>query len=213
MEKKPFYKRTWFIVLVILFVIGACTSGGDSDVHESSSSIEQTKTSDTSSSEETPAPTKVETQNTFQEATVTRVVDGDTIYVKCDGQEHKLRFIGVDTPETKHPRKPVQYFGKEAAAYTSENLPVGKTVWLQKDVSDTDKYGRLLRYVWVKQPATNEPTVDEIKSGMFNAILVMGGYAAPSTYPPDVKYSDLFLELSQDARNNGWGLWGAPAGS
>lgn len=152
-------------------------------------------------------------QNSFQKATVAKNIDGDTIHVNINGQIYKLRMIGVDTPETKHPRKPVQYFGKEASAFTATALPVGATVWLQKDVSNTDKYGRLLRYVWTKQPATDNPTEAEITANMHNAVLVANGYGAPSTYPPDVKYSDLFNRLSQNARNGRWGLWGAPAGA
>lgn len=151
--------------------------------------------------------------NNFQNATVSRHVDGDTIYVNIDGKDYKLRMIGVDTPETVHPNKPVQYFGKEASAYTAGIIPVGYTVWLQKDVSNTDKYGRLLRYVWTKQPATDSPTEQEISDNMLNAMLIANGYGAPSTYPPDVKYADLFNRLSQNARNGYWGLWGAPAGA
>lgn len=151
--------------------------------------------------------------NNFQRATVSRHVDGDTIHVNIDGRDYKLRMIGVDTPETKHPNKPVQYFGKEASAYTARTIPVGYTVWLQKDVSNTDRYGRLLRYVWLKQPATDNPTEQEISDNMLNAMLIANGYGAPSTYPPDVKYADLFNRLSQNARNGRWGLWGAPAGA
>jgi len=75
--------------------------------------------------------------------TVTHVVDGDTIELSTG---EIVRYIGVDTPETKHPTKPVQCFGKEASAYNS-SLVLGKTVILTKDISETDRYGRLLRYV------------------------------------------------------------------
>lgn len=153
------------------------------------------------------APTAPQTNNTFPSGIVSRVIDGDTLEVNIEGQTYKLRMIGVNTPETKHPRKGVEFFGKEASNYTTEQL-TGKTVYLQKDVSETDKYGRLLRYVWLSRPATNEPTKDEIKSLMFNSILVANGYANSSSYAPDVKYQDIFKELEIPAREQGWGLWG-----
>lgn len=151
----------------------------------------------------TPAPTT----NTFKEATVTRVVDGDTIVVDMQGQSYKVRLIGVNTPETKHPRKGVEYFGKEASDYTTREL-TGKTVYLQKDVSDTDKYGRLLAYVWLTRPATDNPTNDEITKYMFNSKLVENGYANASTYAPDIKYQEIFRSRENIARENKYGLWG-----
>lgn len=142
---------------------------------------------------------------TLETATVTKHVDGDTVYVELeDGKEYKLRMIGVDTPETVHPSKPVEFFGKEASDFTKSTL-LGKTVYLEKDVSETDRYDRLLRYMWLEQPA--EINEDEIKSKMFNAILVTNGYAQVSTYPPDVKYQDYFIAFANDAREKEIGLW------
>lgn len=131
-------------------------------------------------------------------AQVVDVVDGDTIKVRLDGQTYTVRYIGIDTPETVHPSKPVQWMGPEASD-ANRRLVAGRTVRLEKDVSETDRYGRLLRYVWVGDT-------------MVNAELVRQGYAQVSTYPPDVKYQKLFLELQADARAAGRGLWGqAPA--
>lgn len=124
---------------------------------------------------------------------VTRVIDGDTIEVHTEGKLYKVRYIGIDTPETKHPTKPVEWMGKEAAA-KNEELVGGKIVGLEKDVSDTDRYGRLLRYVWVRDL-------------MVNAELVRLGFAQVSTYPPDVRYQKRFLQLQREARENGRGLW------
>ena len=102
-------------------------------------------------------------------------------------------YIGVDTPETVDPRRPVGYFGKEASDKNKE-LVEGKMVKLEKDVSDTDKYGRLLRYVYV--------------DGLFiNVELVRAGYARAATYPPDIKYSALFMQAEHEARENNRGLW------
>lgn len=121
---------------------------------------------------------------------VTRVIDGDTIELS-DGR--RVRYIGIDTPETVDPRRPVQCFGKEASQ-ENKRLVDGKTVRLEKDVSETDKYGRLLRYVYVG---------DE----MINTVLVREGFAVSSTFPPDVKHQELFLQAQQEAREHGRGLW------
>jgi len=125
----------------------------------------------------------------LQQAQVVRVIDGDTIEVSIGGKTYKVRYIGIDTPETKDPQKGVEWMGPEAAA-KNEELVGGKVVGLEKDVSETDRYGRLLRYVWVGDL-------------MVNAELVRLGCAEVSTYPPDVKYVDCFLRLERDARDAG----------
>jgi endonuclease YncB( thermonuclease family) len=129
-------------------------------------------------------------------AQVLRVVDGDTIQVSMNGRTYTVRYTGIDTPETVHPDKPVQPFGPEASAKNKE-LVGSRIVRLEKDVSETDRYGRLLRYVYV--------------DGLFvNAELVRLGYAQVATYPPDVKHADLFIRLQREAREAGRGLWAAP---
>lgn len=175
------------------------------DVNKDKTSKSTSSTSTTSSSSTSSQSSKSPIKYTV--ATVTRHVDGDTVYVKIDGQEYKLRLIGVNTPETKHPQKGVEYYGKEASNFTKSKL-LGKTVYLEKDVSETDKYGRLLRYVWLEPPT--KLTKEEIKTKMFNAILVANGYAQVATYPPDVKYQDYFLEFEREARSKNIGLWGKP---
>jgi len=121
---------------------------------------------------------------------VTRVIDGDTIEIEGG---YKVRYIGIDTPETVHPSKPVECFGIEASNKNKE-LVEGKRVRLEKDVSETDKYGRLLRYIWVGDVFVND-------------YLVRQGYAYASTYPPDVKYSEQFVRAQREARENNRGLW------
>lgn len=139
--------------------------------------------------------------NNFTKAYVSRVVDGDTIEVFINSEKYKVRLIGINCPEYTNK---TEYFGKEASEYTTSQLTY-KEVYLEKDVSETDKYGRLLRYVWTELPsAINE---DEIKSKMFNAILLNNGYAMQATYPPDIKYVDIFKEIAADARDNFRGLW------
>ncbi len=129
----------------------------------------------------------------YQDAYCVRIVDGDTIVVKIGVEEYKVRYIGIDTPETVDPNRPVGYFGKEASQKNTE-LVLGRDVRLEKDISNTDKYGRLLRYVYVGDV-------------MINAELIRLGYAKASTYPPDVKYSAMFVQLEREARENGVGLW------
>lgn len=121
---------------------------------------------------------------------VTRVVDGDTIEIE-GGQ--KVRYIGVNTPESVDPRQPVQCFGVEASN-ANKSLVEGKRVRLESDISETDKYSRLLRYVW-------------IGGVMVNDVLVRQGFAQVSTYPPDVKYQSDFLSAQNEAREAGRGLW------
>lgn len=130
---------------------------------------------------------------------ISRVVDGDTIETS-DGR--KIRLVGVNTPEST---TKTEEYGKEASNYTTSKLE-GKQVYLQKDVSDTDRYARFLRIVWLEIP-TNDMDENEIRTKMFNADLVLNGYAEPSTYPPDVKYSDFFVKFAREAREQNTGLW------
>ncbi|KKR75777.1 MAG: WD40 domain protein beta Propeller [Candidatus Levybacteria bacterium GW2011_GWA2_40_8] len=119
------------------------------------------------------------------------MIDGDTIKIE---NNIVVRYIGIDTPETVHPSKPVQCYGKEASDKNKE-LVEGKEVKLEKDVSETDKYDRLLRYVWLGDILVNEYLVHE-------------GYAQSSSYPPDIKYQERFIEAQRQAREEKKGLWG-----
>lgn len=124
------------------------------------------------------------------EYVVKRVVDGDTIELS-NGQ--KVRYIGINTPETDDPRKPIECFGLEAKE-KNKALVEGKVARLEKDTSDKDVYGRLLRYIYI----------DNI---MINDLLVKEGFANAATYPPDVKFANQFLESEKYARENKLGLW------
>lgn len=145
-----------------------------------------------------PSPTTNFVKPVGQITKVTRVVDGDTIEIEGN---IKLRYIGIDTPETKHPTKGVQCFGIEASNKNRE-LVEGKMIRMEKDVSETDQYKRLLRYVWlIDENATSS-------AGLFiNDYLVREGYAYATTFPPDVAYSKQFVEAQQEARENNRGLW------
>jgi micrococcal nuclease len=140
-------------------------------------------------------PTPPPGTGTRTRARVTRVVDGDTIDVSIANQTFRVRYIGVNTPETVDPGSPVECYGPEASAF-NKSLVEGKVVELEKDVSETDRFGRLLRYVYV--------------GGTFvNAELIKQGYAQVNTFPPDVKYTEMFRQLEQEARTARRGLWGA----
>jgi len=124
----------------------------------------------------------------------TRVIDGDTIAVEKNGKKEKVRLIGVDTPETVHPSKPVEYFGKEASEFTRKKVE-GKRVNLEYDRQSRDKYGRLLAYVY-------------IEDGTFlNAEIIRQGYGFAYTRYP-FKYLDDFRQYEREARENDRGLWG-----
>lgn len=198
-----------FAGLLLAVSLVACSSGASRDsvgIAEATPTIRPTPSPNASASLETVAPTVAPTpEPTFgptgqtTEANVVRVVDGDTIVVAYGGREYKVRYIGMDTPETVDPSSPVEWMGQEASG-ANKALVAGKTVVLEKDVSETDQFGRLLRYVWL----TNGSTWT-----LVNLELVKQGFASVATYPPDVKYVDAYLAAEQDARAGGIGLWGA----
>jgi len=142
----------------------------------------------------------------YETATVTRVVDGDTIEVTIAaiepgpgagdtvvGESYDIRLTGIDTPESVKPGTPVECFAREASA-AAKALLEGQEVRLVKDVENADRYDRLLRYVYLE---------DE----MANARLVVNGYAHAYTYPPNIRHSELFVQLQREARENDRGLW------
>ena len=134
-------------------------------------------------------------------AVVRRVVDGDTIVVELGGHQEKVRLIGVDTPETKSPTKPVQCFGAEASAHTAELLPPGRAVRLERDVEERDHYGRLLAYVY------------RLDDGLFvNLDLAQGGYADSLPIAPNVAHAGELQAAVDGAHRHDAGLWGTCGG-
>lgn len=212
-------KKILAALLSLGLILTACSEEdtNNNDTIESVESVEDTKEEPESvvSEEEPSTTTEVEEEKVesiaYEEAKVTRVVDGDTVEVSDGNSTYKLRLIGVNTPETVHPNKDVEFFGKEASDFTKEKL-TDATIYLEKDVSDTDRYQRLLRYVWLEKPSNN-PTEDEIKEKMFNAILVKEGYAYSSAYAPDIKHQELFDKLQKQAEESNAGLWNQEARS
>ncbi len=131
------------------------------------------------------------------EGRVVKVVDGDTVHVDLGGRDEKVRYIGMDTPETHKPGTPVQCYGRAASAYNAR-LVAGRRVRLRTDAEARDRYGRLLAYVY------REP------DGLFvNAELVRRGYARILTIPPNVAHAAQLLKLERQARSSGRGLWSA----
>ena len=131
-------------------------------------------------------------------ARVVRVVDGDTIIVDRGRGSERLRYIGIDAPESVKPDTPVQFMGEEASAANAD-LVAGREVILERDVSETDQYGRLLRYVWLRDG----------DAWMFvNLELVRRGFAHAVTFPPDVRWVDVLRSAERAARDANAGLWG-----
>ena len=147
------------------------------------------------------ATTTTDTSALEPNATLLEVVDGDTIDVKVDGIEERIRLIGIDTPETKKPNTPVQCFGPEATAFTKSLLPAGTSLHVERDVEARDKYDRLLAYVYRSD------------DGLFvNLAIIDQGYARPLTIAPNVAYSDEFATAARHADATHVGLWASCSG-
>ena len=127
-------------------------------------------------------------------AEVVSVVDGDTLDVRLDGATQRVRLILVDTPEVFGGS---DCFGPEASAFTKRTLPAGTRISLERDVSETDRFGRLLRYVYL------------VDGRMFNEVLIAEGYAQVATFPPDLRHQTRLLAAQRIARDARTGLWGA----
>lgn len=131
-------------------------------------------------------------------ATVERVVDGDTVEVNYQGESKKVRLIGVDTPESVNPDASRNTeFGEIASNFTKTTLQEGSIVYLEFDAQETDKYGRLLAYLYL----------DDQGKDMFNADLLKKGYARTMTIQPNSKHSKEFAEMQKTAREGKVGFW------
>lgn len=144
----------------------------------------------------------------FTAVTVARIVDGDTIHVRDrTGTVSVIRLIGVDCPETAKNGQPGEFYAAETTAYTRDQL-LNRTVYLERDNSQTDRYGRLLRYVWLKQPVSM--AADTIGTTNFSAMLICAGYAEAIVVGADDKYQDLFAQWEAAAQSDRQGLWARP---
>lgn len=124
------------------------------------------------------------------QAQIVQVIDGDTVVTSLG---EKIRYVGVNTPEIHHPYKKVECFGQEAKEKNQE-LVLNKKVLLKRDISDKDKYGRLLRFVYVADLFVND-------------FLVRNGFANVSSFPPDISQKEVFLNSEKYARENQLGFW------
>ncbi len=131
-------------------------------------------------------------------ATVDHVIDGDTIKVTIGNQTETIRLLLIDTPESVHPTKPVQPFGKEASNYLKEMLPNGTKIELEYDVNKHDKYDRLLAYIW-------------LDGKMMNEVLVEKGFARVAyIYEPNTKYETRLKKVEETAKKEKIGIWSIP---
>lgn len=133
-------------------------------------------------------------EETSEKPTVTQgyvdyVIDGDTAWIIIDEERVKVRFIGVNTPE----RGEVNY--EAATMYTRASIE-SKTIYLEKDRSDVDRYGRKLRYIWLEKP--KDGSLAERDAKLFNGMMLISGFAEVATYEPDTKYVDYFEALKEN---------------
>ena len=183
-------KRFWFFLIVVLNVSILAVFLIVKDVEGRRELAQKVSEVKISVPEVSSLASPTASPSASEESNVVRVIDGDTIEI--EGKK-TVRYIGIDTPEIHHPTKPVGCFGAEAAKRNAE-LVLGKKVKLVKDVSETDRYGRLLRYVWVDDQFVNE-------------LLVKEGFALSATFPPDVNNQKIFQDAEREAKEKSVGLW------
>jgi micrococcal nuclease len=181
------------VVLSIAIILQSCSS----NVNQPKPTINETPSATQPVSNVTAEPMKNLENNTNKkliDAKIVKVVDGDTMDILINNKKETVRLLLVDTPETVHPTKPVEPFGPEASKFAKETL-TGKDIKIEMDVSDRDKYGRLLAYLY-------------IDNKMFNEMLLEKGLARVAyVYPPNIKYVDHFRDIQKKAQVSGIGIW------
>lgn len=132
----------------------------------------------------------------FESVQLVRVVDGDTLLVSSEGEDVRVRMIGIDTPESVHPDERLNTAeGIKASEYVKELLDGVGTLYLEYDVEKYDKYERVLAYVWLSD-TVNPNNPDDTRVYMLNAILLEHGIANEYEYPPNMKYVALFRQIA-----------------
>ena len=188
------------LTAVLLLTGAACADDDSSATGDSSapSSSPATFAPATSAPADTSATGSPTTRPVQANATVERIVDGDTLVARIGGQKEKVRLIGINTPESVDPDRPVMCFGKEASHHLEELVPPGTQVRIERDVEPRDKYGRVLGYVY------------RASDGLFvNLAQVTDGFANQYTFPPNVAHTSELKQAASQARSEGRGLWGA----
>ena len=130
--------------------------------------------------------------------TILKVVDGDTVDIDIKGDTERVRLIGVNTPETKHPTKPIECFGPEASAHLTQLLPKGTHVRIERDIEARDRYGRMLLYLY-----------RESDNLFINLDLVSHGYGTPMSIEPNTFHRNDFVHAAALAETTNEGLWKA----
>jgi len=186
--------RYIFTVLSVLlcYVSTACQSQSD---YVFSIKGETEEVTSTPHEEE---PSRAEKEKRWKEgfAYVTKVIDGDTFWVDNGAESFKVRFIGIDAPETRNTRwKKKGYYASESKEYVRSKTE-HQWVRLEFDVQAMDRYKRRLAYIYLEDGT------------LLNGSLVEQGYAVVDTYPPNVKYVEQFMDLQKQARETKQGLWG-----
>ncbi len=202
-------RKILYWLAIVVAVVGALTAGSPGDLF------------DPPAVEGEPVPTPSVTpdgQNPnrpvgipagAQEGRVTRIVDGDTIWVAIShgggpipvGDEHRVRMLEIDTPEEARPNHPVQCGGNDASAFAKAELPPGSTVYLRGDREDKDRFGRYLRYVW------------DFEGEFYNEKAAAEGYARAVLYRPNDRYISRMRQAEASARQDGRGMWGQVCGA
>ena len=187
-------KKGIFPIILMLLLAGCA---GESPAPETDSPAAVTaleKTEDKEAGKDAGVP---EAQN-MARGTVVRTVDGDTYVLNIDGRETKVRLIGVDTPESAAPSsyyKDNTEEGRMVSDIVKDRITEGSVLYVETDVQETDRYGRLLAYLYFEDGT------------MVQEWLLGSGYANTATYPPNVKYAERFAELAHKAAESGAGLW------
>lgn len=178
-------KKKLFISLYVGFTLGLCIWGVILIKKNHQAYIRFLFSKNVSST-----PTPIIFTDTIEIATVSSVIDGDTIILS---DKRRVRYIGIDTPEFQPQSKDVECYAKEAKKKNIE-LVSKKTIQMKRDISETDTYGRFLRYVWVDSTFVNEYLIKE-------------GYAKQVTFPHDITYAEYFQLLAKEAKEKKKGLW------
>lgn len=151
--------------------------------------------------------------NIFQKAIVSTAISGDSIMVNIDDSSKLLSLIGIRAPEIYSAYIGKDFLGIEAYNYVKEQLGgkhiyIEKDIYVEKDTSSKDKINKLQGYVWLSLPKdSNNPTYEEIRDHCFNGILLREGFASVSPTPPNVKYSEWFSQIENEARVANKGIW------
>jgi micrococcal nuclease len=179
------------IILAMIILLTGCSSSNTTNIDSSSQNIHnQTKNTDSSQQSSNTLHNKL-----LIDSNVVRVIDGDTLKITLNGREETVRLLLIDTPETVHPNKPVEPFGKDASNFTKNTLPQNSKIQVELGISERDKYGRLLAYVYKNGKMINEQLLEK---GLARVAYI---------YPPNTKHIDEFRVIQSRAQKQAIGIW------